>query len=153
MQKNNIVKHILNSSILVCFSCSLLLLLAASAAAQPAAPILVSPTNESVDISITPKFTWRKVANANSYRIWISKSPTFPGNDTRYEPGISDTTFSISASNPLDNYNGVYYWRVAAFNQQGQGAFSTTWVFTTIPADEAPVLLTSPANNATKVAV
>jgi hypothetical protein len=153
MHKTNIVKHILTSTILICFSCCLLMLSPAPAHAQPAAPVLVSPADEAVNVSITPNFTWRKVANANSYRIWISKSPTFPGNDTRYEPGIIDTTFSVSASNPLDNYSGVYYWRVAAFNQQGQSEFSATRVFTTIPAADAPVLLTSPANNATKVAV
>src|SRR5690606_30035460 len=123
------------------------------AIAQPAVPVLVSPADESTHISITPKFTWRKVANANSYQIWISKSASFQISETRYEPPITDTTFSISASNPLDNYNGVYYWRVAVFNQQGQSEFSATWVFTTIPADEAPVLLTSPVNNATKVPV
>jgi hypothetical protein len=153
MQKINIVKHILTRSVILCFLCCLVLISADIVAAQPAAPILVSPANESVDISITPTFKWRKVTNATSYRIWISKSPTFPGNDTRYEPGISDTTFSISAANPLDNYSGVYYWRVAAFNQQGQSQFSTTWVYTTISADKAPVLLTSPSNNATKVPV
>lgn len=153
MQRRNIVKHILHSSFNLCVSYCLVLALSGIAIAQPAVPVLVSPTDESTHISITPKFTWRKVANANSYRIWISKSSSFPGNETRYEPGITDTTFSIPASNPLDNYSGVYYWRVAAFNQQGQSEYSATWVFTTIPADEAPVLLTSPVNNATKVPV
>ena len=153
MHRTNIVTHILYSSIIICFSCCLLIVSAVPAKAQPVAPLLVSPANESVDISITPSFKWRKVANANSYRVWISKSSSFPANDTRYEPGISDTTLNITALNPLDKYNGVYYWRVAAFNQQGQSAFSATWIFTTIPADEAPVLLTSPQNNAIKLPV
>lgn len=153
MPRFNIVKHILQSSVLICVSLCFAILFPVDSVAQPAAPALVSPVDESSDISITPTFTWRKVAGANSYRIWISKSSSFPGNETRYEPGLTDTTYSVPASNPLDNYSGVYYWRVAAFNQQGQSEFSETWVFTTIPADEAPVLLLSPANNATKVPV
>jgi hypothetical protein len=153
MHRANIVKHILFHSYIICFSCCLLLLSALPILAQPGAPVLVSPSDETVDISITPTFKWRRVTNANSYRIWISKSPTFPGNDTRYESGIVDTTFQITVTNPLDKYSGVYYWRVAAVSQQGQSGFSPTWVFTTISANTAPVLLTSPVNNATKVPV
>ena len=112
----------------------------------PAAPTLVSPANNSLDLSLTPALVWNIVATAASYRVQVSTSNTF-GTTLVDSAGIPGTTINIPAGRLTTNTK--YYWRVSATNAAGTGSYSAVWNFTTYPnAPNVPLLL-FPANNST----
>jgi hypothetical protein len=112
----------------------------------PTAPMLISPANGSIDISLTPALDWGDVAYAISYRLQISIDSLF-GTTAFDSSGLSVSNISIP-SGKLATLK-KYYWRVNATNVAGTGVWSTVWNFTTIPnAPNAPVLV-SPPNGST----
>ncbi len=111
------------------------------------APALVSPVNESTNISINPIFMWDSVDYAETYRIQISRQSDF--SDIYIDSsGVIDNYLEVSLE-----YERAYYWRVNATNQYGTSDWSSVWSFTTIiEAPEKPILV-SPLNNETDVPV
>lgn len=119
----------------------------------PEKPILISPSNSSNEISISPIFQWNELQNAKSYRLQISKSSNF----SSIEEDISNITDNSYHIQNLVS-NTTYYWRVCATNEGGTGLFSNIWSFNTInqvynkpdtpllqyPINEAHNILTSP---------
>jgi hypothetical protein len=107
------------------------------------APILISPTDGAIDVSINPTFTWSSVTGANNYRLMVATNPSdLPADpDADYCPAclISDVTSSTSYT-PLSSlaYSTTYYWQVRAFDDTSsptiQGPFSSVSSFAT----EAP---------------
>ena len=96
----------------------------------PPAPTLLTPTNHSGGVSLTPLFTWSNVSQAAQYRIQVSPTNTF----TNLIINALVTTPSFQAPSGALIGNTTYYWRVASINSQGtQGNWSTpTWDFTTM---------------------
>jgi hypothetical protein len=92
------------------------------------APILESPLNNSIGISLTPLMNWDSVANSNSFRIQLSE-------DSSFISKVLDSIITISQliipSNVLLN-NTKYYWKVCGNNNGGNGPWSTIWNFTTL---------------------
>lgn len=105
----------------------------------PAAPVLTSPSNASTDIAVNPVLNWETVPGAATYSAVISGDPGF-ASPVFSQGGI--TTHSIQAPN-LDE-GTVYYWRVRATNNGGDGNWSEIWNFTTqtTPPPPPPTSLT-----------
>jgi photosystem II stability/assembly factor-like uncharacterized protein len=113
----------------------------------PAVPTLVSPPNNSIDITTTPTLDWDSIPFAETYRVQLSTDPNF-GSFIINVAGLTSSHYNVSGGT-LNN-NTTYYWRVSATNQAGTSAFSAVWNFKTVvsPPVAAPTLL-SPPNGAT----
>lgn len=112
----------------------------------PAVPNLVSPPNNSVDITTTPTLDWDSVPFAETYRIQLSTDAGF-GSFVINSSGLTASQYNVTGGTL--NTNTVYYWRVNATNQAGTSSFSPVWNFKTVisPPVAAPTLI-SPPNGA-----
>lgn len=92
----------------------------------PSIPILSSPPNNAVDVSISPILNWNSSNAAISYTLQVSASNSF--NSYVYnQAGLTNTNQQI---NGLVN-STTYYWRVNAMNDFGTLDWSSVWNFTT----------------------
>jgi large repetitive protein len=114
----------------------------------PSVPVLVSPVNGSVNVSLTPVLDWNNSVNANFYRVQVSTSSAFTTTVIDVS-GLVNTGYVVQPG-ALNN-NIMYYWRVRAEGPGGTSDWSTAWYFTTIPALPAAPLLLSPPNGSTNV--
>jgi hypothetical protein len=90
-------------------------------------PGAIFPDSGAVDVPIAFSVYWYSVPNASSYHMQLSKASSFTV--VLLDSGaIHDTLIPLSA---LAN-STLYFWRVAAVNAAGQGAWSRTMQFTTI---------------------
>lgn len=113
----------------------------------PPAPVLLTPANGATCIMVTPILDWQSVAEAESYRIQVSTTPTFTSTLID-ESGITPSQYYVT--NPLNN-NTQYYWRVRAINLLGSGNWSNTFNFTTAPAPPPAPSLVAPSNGSTNL--
>ena len=95
--------------------------------ATPGAPTLVSPVNGATDVSLTPTLTWSAASGADTYTLDIATDAGFT-NIVQSANDIAGTSYTLGAS--LDPAV-TYYWRVAAQNPCGAGAYSAAFSFTT----------------------
>jgi hypothetical protein len=95
----------------------------------PLAVNLISPENNATDIDFAAKFIWKAIPDVLSYEIEISKDADFL-NIVYNNHSIIDTTFTIQ-SNILEA-KSVYFWKVRAKNEGGNGFWSGAWSFQTI---------------------
>ena len=103
--------------------------------AEPAAPTLISPANNSVKVPLDNEFVWSPVDRADSFEIVISTDP-------RAETGIVKRLTTDSAEAYISGlvvYTN-YYWKVTAINVGGRSPWSQIFTFRTI----APVLTAAP---------
>ena len=110
------------------------------------APTLISPTNNSTGVSLTPTFSWGTVTGATSYNIQVSTQTSF--STTIINQNTSSTSFTPTTSL---SQNTIYYWRVNASNTSSTSSWSSIWNFTTLGLP-MPTLV-SPANNATGISL
>ncbi|MFI5253673.1 MAG: fibronectin type III domain-containing protein [Bacteroidota bacterium] len=105
--------------------------------AIPAAPILATPSNGSINQPITLTLTWNASTGTSTYRCQVATDSLF---STLI---VNDSTISTTTRQVGSLTGGtIYYWRVSASNAGGTSAFSSTWSFTTVlPAPAAPVLV------------
>ncbi|HHB90955.1 MAG TPA: hypothetical protein ENK60_06565 [Anaerolineae bacterium] len=94
---------------------------------SPGAPTLLSPPDGATNVSTTPTFTWSDVIDAESYTLEIATDSSF-NNIVHTATDIQGTSYTLAT--PLDP-NTTYYWRVAAVNPCGSGAWSAVFSFTT----------------------
>ncbi|MBK8982767.1 MAG: T9SS type A sorting domain-containing protein [Ignavibacteria bacterium] len=113
----------------------------------PAAPVLVSPLNNSTGNSLTPALDWNDISDALHYNLQVATDTGFT-NMVVNQNNINVSQYNIPSS--ILNIGTGYYWRVNAVNANGTGPWSARWRFTTISIPAAPVLV-SPANGATQV--
>ena len=110
------------------------------------APTLVSPANNSIDLSYTSVgIEWASSAGAVNYQYQYSTDISF--NTGTYSNNTSLITGNISGLYP----HTIYYWRVRGMNANGYSPWSTTWQFTTQSAVLTAPILVSPVNNSTGV--
>jgi len=112
----------------------------------PAAPVLKSPVNGAINVTIPPTISWNAVSGAQKYWFQLSESGTF---DT-FMAQDSNTTFTTYTTGG-GSYNTVYYWRVCAKNETGWGPWSApVWNFTTegLSGQPDPPSLLNPADTA-----
>jgi len=95
----------------------------------PAAPVLVSPANAGVNISINPTLSWNASPGASKYRAELSTDQTF---STTFFTQSDIATTSVVVPTLLAGQ--VYYWRVRASNTSGDGDWSAVRSFTTASA-------------------
>jgi len=97
------------------------------------APTLISPANNSTDISYASvSFSWNSTFGASEYIFEISQDNTFSTGVTTQN--IAGTTNTLSGLNE----NTQYFWRVASTDGVTTSSWSTVWNFTT----ENPTLIT-----------
>lgn len=113
---------------------------------KPAAPVLTTPTNNSVDIAQNITLKWNQSATATSYHVQVAENQDFT-NNTYDETGVAINQFATSG---LKNKT-KYYWRVSASNSVGEGDWSATWNFTTLDKSTAIPTLALPENNASNL--
>jgi hypothetical protein len=77
-------------------------------------PAHISPTNGATSHDSTPTFAWQSIINVSMYLIQIDTLPSFDTIEL-----INKTVFSpsFSPSSPLSD--GTWYWRVGAFDSEG----------------------------------
>lgn len=103
---------------------------------------LISPTNEALNTNIPTVLRWAPATRSEGYRVQLSNIPDF---DSAIIADINVTNTFYSVANL--NKGTTYYWRVAGFNSGGQGDWSVTQSFTTVPEPPlVPVLLSPPSN-------
>ena len=117
--------------------------------AIPASPTLSSPANNTTDVSLDVTLNWGSVSGATSYHVEVSTASDF--STTVVDKTVTTNSYTF-ASGELSN-DTKYYWRVSSVNSGGESGCSSVWNFTTIPAIPASPTLSSPANNATDVAL
>lgn len=114
-------------------------------------PLLVSPTNGSQGIGLTPSLSWQIAPKATSYNLQIATTSNF-NSPLINQIGLADTMFTLSSV--LTN-NVKYYWRVAAVYPYPYRAsdWSAAWSFTTLQSPPAIPSLVSPNNLASNIAL
>ena len=115
--------------------------------APSGAPTLVDPPDGATNVSLTPTFTWNAVANADAYRLEVATDAGF-NSIVHTATGIAGTSYTMPTPLEMDT---TYYWRVAAENPCGVGAFSTPFSFTTESRICIQPNLAIPDNDATGV--
>lgn len=108
-------------------------------------PSLSTPTNNSFNNPLAGNLTWTSVTGATTYDLRVATDAAFT-NVIITQNDIATTSYAYSG---LVN-NQKYYWYVRAKNAEGTGSFSSSFGFTTVLGT---VVLASPANNATQVAL
>jgi hypothetical protein len=100
----------------------------------PAAPELVAPGNGTSGIARNAPLVWDSVPGAMSYHLQLTIRSDFSlvQFDTA---GLTTTTFTT----PKLASSTIYYWRVSATNDVGEGAWSSAWSFETIGASGVPL--------------
>lgn len=106
----------------------------------PSAPVLVSPPNNSVNISPTPTLTWNASLGATQYKVQISTVPIF--SVISDSATITTTNYLVPSGKLSPGY--TYYWRVNASNSYGTSPWSTVWNFSTSVLPPAPTLISPP---------
>jgi len=90
---------------------------------------LISPENNSTDISFNPSFNWNSVNYATSYNLQVSTASNF--SNLIINEVTSDTAFTPSIAL---NSNTQYFWRVQALKPNiSPSDWSQIWNFVTEP--------------------
>lgn len=93
----------------------------------PNNPEILSPVNNSSEVTILPTLTWTSVPNNNIYQIFIAEDADF--NNIYFKKNfITDTIFKITKALEL---NKKYYCKVKSTTVSGYSLESNTSVFTT----------------------
>ena len=110
------------------------------------APILTNPANNASSVSLNSNLTWNSVQGAENYQVQISLNSNF----SEFVIDLTQNGLTYSISN-LD-YSTTYHWRIRAKRGDDLGPWATR-SFTTEPIPLIAPVLTSPADNATNVAL
>lgn len=112
-----------------------------TAASPPASPILISPADNAGNIPVTETFQWSRISAANSYHIQLSTKPDFK--TVQYENStLTDTLVQVGGL----RYDETYYWRVRTANDEGPGAWSSMFAFSTVRQAPSAPQLAGPAD-------
>lgn len=106
------------------------------------APVLATPTNNSIDVPLLGNLTWNAASGATSYDVQVSELNTFTSLKIN-KTGVTTTSTSYSGLAP----NTMQYWRVRGVKSGVAGPWSNVFAFTTVQIE--PPTLVSPLNNAT----
>lgn len=93
------------------------------------APQLLTPANNSKDVSTQPGFTWTSAANAEAYQLQVASDPGFT-NIVFDRSGIIGTSFTLPMNLATDTQ---YFWRIFAENVCGNMISTQVFGFRTSP--------------------
>ena len=99
--------------------------------ALPQAPVPLAPANGAGRVELAALFTWTAVEQADGYRLQIASDAGF-ANVILDQADIAVTRFALPSGQLQTGQR--YYWRVAAENACGSGAWSWVAQFTSLPA-------------------
>ena len=115
----------------------------------PSAPVLTFPGNNALLTDYAPLLTWKAAivpigTTFDHYQLQLDDDADFssPLVDTSIS-SLTTTQYQVSPALPD---NSTFYWRVVAFNTDGESNLSLTYSFRT---SLLPVVLTSPSEGAT----
>lgn len=91
-------------------------------------PLLLSPENKENGVQIPVTLQWQPVENATGYNVILSGNLAFT-NLIMDTSGIKDSQLQVGK---LEK-GKKYYWKVASYNQDGTGLYSSYYTFTTEP--------------------
>jgi len=116
---------------------------------NPNSPVLLSPANGTLIVSLSPVLDWENFENAVSYKVQVSLDANFNGTMI-IDSTITASTVTIPQVNVLTGI--FFYWRVIA-NLQGNNVsnWSAIWKFMIRLNPPAPPVLVSPANGAINI--
>jgi endo-1,4-beta-xylanase len=127
--------------------------------ASPLSPVLIAPLS-GTGLPVNPLMSWNSSQGATSYRLQISTTTGF--STLSMDTSVTDT---IVRARPLAA-STRHYWRVAAANDSGAGAWSATGAFLTgtelVAVDDAPAVAQTtallqnypnPFNPSTRIAI
>ena len=106
------------------------------------APVLSSPAEGQVTLSLRPRFIWQAIPDATGYRLQISLYSDF--SVLQIDRSVSTTAWTVGTNLPA---NKIFLWRVRARGPFGDGDWSAPRSFVTANPPGIPVLL-SPASDA-----
>ncbi len=89
-------------------------------------PTLISPLNNSFNVSQTPKFIWSNINNGFKNQLQISIDSNFTKNII--DSNSLDSSFTLN--NKLQN-NTSYYWRVRSIGKNNTSDWTNSYKFTT----------------------
>ncbi len=93
----------------------------------PAAVNLIAPANGATGVSTAPILSWGTASGTNvTYMLEVSTNSAFSAIIVS-ETGLTATSFTVSGLMT----NTIYYWRIAAVNNCGAGAYSEIFSFQT----------------------
>ncbi len=101
-------------------------------AQPPTAPTLLTPLNDSTDVSTTVQLTWNETVDKTSYNVQVSKVVDFT--TTVIDDNTSNEFYNTSS---LDE-DQKYYWRVNVTVDGLTSDWSSVFNFTTISSGPAP---------------
>jgi len=112
---------------------------------EPIVPSIVSPTDNSTGVSISPTLNWScsdPDGDALKYDVYIAtfNPPLLPISSGQVESSLSQTGLA---------YNTKYYWTVKATDSRGAFTSGPIWSFTTESAKVVPSITTSAITNIT----
>lgn len=107
----------------------------------PLPPNLLTPLNNSTNITQTPLLDWSSVSGV-TYNLQLSTNSGFTNNLINLS-GLTGSDYQVPSG--LLQINTTYYWHVSCSNSNGTGIWSETYNFTTLGVPSSPVLLI-PAN-------
>ncbi|MCX6162218.1 MAG: hypothetical protein NTV87_12905, partial [Ignavibacteriae bacterium] len=97
----------------------------------PSSPVLLTPANNSANISLTPVLDWTDVTNASSYRVQVSTDSNFVNNLVINDSTLISSQYTVPQNKLI--FLTKYYWRVNAKNFVGTGNWSNpNYSFTTL---------------------
>jgi hypothetical protein len=101
----------------------------------PAAPMLISPGNDTSLKTDEVYMSWESVAGATEYTVQISQSSGFGTTSLN----LNDSSSSANVSYRYWIGDEVNYWRVKASNAGGTGPWSSIWSFDPLTLPVLPV--------------
>jgi hypothetical protein len=110
---------------------------------MPQAPILSSPSNNSINQPTTLPLSWNSVNGATSYDLQLSLTSTFAST-------VLDQSGTTSISQTMSGLSNdvTYFWRVNAANATNESDWSSVWSFKTNFVTPSAPTLVLPSNNA-----
>ena len=107
-------------------------------------PELTSPTDNSKINDNTPTLQWLDAISAAKYELWVDNNSDF--NSPEILENTSDTTYTPTTDLP----DGIYSWRVRAFEADNRElGWTSAWAFTIDTVQPAVPTLVSPEDNRT----
>lgn len=94
----------------------------------PGAPNPTAPAYQATGVSIFPIFTWNTPTDGGTptgYHVYL-------GTDTNPTNLLGSTAGNIFMLNSPLQYDSVYFWKVTAFNADGEGPSAPAYSFTTM---------------------
>ncbi len=97
----------------------------------PGSTLLAYPLNNAADIPTDTTLYWYQSKDASEYSFMLARSLDFSPSSIVYNvTGIADTFYNVTGLNPFT----IYFWKVRASNQYGNGLWSEVRRFRTVAA-------------------